>query len=110
MQIPFNQALVLGEECDAIADVMANNALSSGGGYTRFCEQWLEDYVDRAFRPLLRLNPSRVSKPRAMSVGSCTQALELAALLIDIRPGDEVIMPSWTFTSTANAFVLRGAT
>jgi dTDP-4-amino-4,6-dideoxygalactose transaminase len=73
---------------------MADGHLSGDGPFTRRCHQWLEQYSGAA---------------KALLTHSCTAALEMAALLIDVQPGDEVILPSYTFVSTANAFVLRGA-
>ncbi|KTD24350.1 aminotransferase [Legionella lansingensis] len=94
--ILFNKPPVTGKEIAYINTIIKNNGKLCGDGpFTKKCEQWLEQH-------------SRVKK--ALLTPSCTAALEMAALLIDIRPGDEVIMPSYTFVSTANAFVLRGAT
>lgn len=96
--IPFNQPLNLGTEADAVARVLASGALAGGGPMTRACEAWCHQQA------------GAVAGHGALMTPSCTQALELAALLADIVPGDEVIMPAYTFVSTANAFVLRGAT
>ena len=93
MRIPFNQPFLTGRELDHIAEAHRNHHLSGDGPFTRRCHAWLE----RA-----------VGCPKALLTHSCTAALEMAAILADIRPGDEVIMPSFTFVSTANAFVLRG--
>ena len=92
-RVPFNRPLYLGPELAAMATAMSSGALAGNGPFTHFCESWLKEYIGSA----------------ALLVPSCTHALEMAAILINIRPGDEVIMPSWTFVSTANAFVLRGA-
>jgi dTDP-4-amino-4,6-dideoxygalactose transaminase len=92
--IPFNKPYMTGKELGYISQAHANGHLSGDGGYTRCCSEWLE---------------RRTSAKRALLTHSCTAALELAAILADIGPGDEVIMPSYTFVSTANAFVLRGA-
>jgi dTDP-4-amino-4,6-dideoxygalactose transaminase len=92
--IPFNRPFMTGRELTYIAEAHANGHLSANGPFTKRCEAWLE-----------KLSQSR----RAILVHSGTAALEMAAILADIRPGDEVIMPSFTFVSTANAFVLRGA-
>lgn len=92
--IPFNRPLFLGGERDALNQVIESGTLSGNGPYTNLCEQWLEHYSGAL---------------AALLTPSCTHALEMAALLINIEPGDEVIMPSWTFVSTSNAFVLRGA-
>jgi len=93
MTIPFNKPFTIGPELDYIADAVARGHLSGDGHYTRLCHRWLEE---------------RLGARRALLTHSCTAALEMAAILCDIRPGDEVIMPSYTFVSTANAFVLRG--
>lgn len=92
--IPFNRPFMTGRELDYIKQAHANGQLSGDGPFTRQCNQWLEANLD-------------VSK--ALLTHSCTAALEMAAILLDLEPGDEVIMPSFTFVSTANAFVLRGA-
>ena len=76
------------------AEAHRNNHLSGDGAFTRRCQQWIEQ---------------RTGCVKALLTQSCTSALELAALLLDLEVGDEVIMPSFTFVSTANAFVLRGA-
>ena len=83
-----------GRELGYIADAIERGELAGDGRYTKLCHSWLE---------------SRTNSPRALLTHSCTAALEMAALLLDLQPGDEVIMPSFTFVSTANAFVLRGA-
>lgn len=94
--IPFNRPPLVGTELDYIQQVIfAQNKLSGDGPFSQKCQHWLE-------------NNLQVKK--ALLTPSCTAALEMSALLIDIQPGDEVIMPSYTFVSTANAFVLRGAT
>lgn len=93
--IPFNRPLLVGTEADAVAETLASGELAGGGLRTRACEDWFRAHT---------------GAPLALMTPSCTQALELAALVADIRPGDEVILPSWTFVSTASAFVLRGAT
>lgn len=92
--IPFNAPAVVGTELGHVKEAIDSGVLRGGGDYTRRCEQWLSRECGGS--PVL-LTPS------------CTAALEIAAILLDIRPGDEVIMPSFTFVSTANAFVLRGA-
>jgi len=92
--VPFNQPHLTGEEYDCIREAVANHHLSGNGPFTKRCQRWLE----------MRLNCRR-----ALLTHSCTGALELAALLADVGAGDEVILPSFTFVSTANAFVLRGA-
>jgi dTDP-4-amino-4,6-dideoxygalactose transaminase len=91
--IPFNKPHMTGKELDYIAESHANWALAGDGPFTRRCQEWLED---------------RTNCCKALLTHSCTAALEMAALLLDIGAGDEIIMPSYTFVSTANAFVLRG--
>ena len=92
--IPFNIPPYTGNEDQHVLAAMRSSKMSGDGEYTRRCERWFQDQL-RCYRALL--------------TPSCTHALEMAALLLDIRPGDEVIMPSYTFVSTANAFALRGA-
>lgn len=93
MPVPFNQPYLTGKELDYVADVFSRRQLAGNGTYTKKCEGWLQDTIGSA---------------KALLTHSCTAALEMAAILADIGPGDEVIMPSYTFVSTANAFVLRG--
>jgi len=93
--IPFNRPSLTGREFGYIREAVAAGQLAGNGQFTRRCQAWLQD---------------RLGAPKALLTHSCTAALEMCALLLDIRPGDEVIMPSFTFVSTANAFVLRGAT
>jgi dTDP-4-amino-4,6-dideoxygalactose transaminase len=92
--IPFNRPCFVGNEQEYIAQAIANGQISGDGLFTRKCHSLIEHelHVDRV-----------------LLTTSCTHALEMAALLIDIQPGDEVIVPSFTFVSTVNAFVLRGA-
>lgn len=92
--IPFNRPYLTGKELSNIAQAHMNAQLAGDGEFTRACQTWLEE-----------LGGSK----KALLTHSCTAALEMAALLCDIGPGDEVILPSYTFVSTANAFVLRGA-
>ena len=92
--IPFNAPPVVGTELDYMQSAMNSGKLCGDGGFTRRCQQWFEQ---------------RFGTAKALLTPSCTASLEMAALLLDIQPGDEVIMPSYTFVSTANAFVLRGA-
>lgn len=94
MKIPFNIPAVVGTEKALIEDVINKRELCGDHFYTRACSQRIEE----AYRA-----------KKALLTPSCTHALEMAALLCEIKPGDEVIMPSFTFVSTANAFVLRGA-
>lgn len=91
--IPFNRPFAVGKEFDYIQQAIANMHLSGNGPFTKKCHAWLEE---------------RMGCCKALLTHSCTAALEMAAILADIQPGDEVIMPSFTFVSTANAFVLRG--
>ncbi|MCJ8204755.1 dTDP-4-amino-4,6-dideoxygalactose transaminase [Pseudomonas sp. RGM2987] len=90
----FNRPYMTGKELDYIAQAKFGNMLAGDGPFTRRCHRWLE---------------AQTGCNKALLTHSCTAALEMAALLLDIQPGDEVIMPSYTFVSTANAFVLRGA-
>ncbi len=92
--IPFNRPFMTGKELEHIAEAHRNGHLSGDGPFTKICHQWLE---------------LRTGASKALLTHSCTAALEMSALLLDLEPGDEVIMPSYTFVSTANAFVLRGA-
>jgi dTDP-4-amino-4,6-dideoxygalactose transaminase len=92
--IPFNRAAVTGAEVPYVTRAILDGPLHGDGPFTRACHQWLE-----------RLTGS----PRALLTTSCTHALEMAALLADLREGDDVIVPPFTFVSTVNAFVLRGA-
>ncbi len=94
-EIPFNRPYRTGKELGYIEEAYRNLVLSGNGPLTRRCETWLEREIGSA---------------RALLAHSCTAALEMAAMLAAVGPGDEVIMPSYTFVSTANAFVLRGAT
>nr|WP_242445326.1 aminotransferase class I/II-fold pyridoxal phosphate-dependent enzyme [Chromatium okenii] len=94
MNIPFNKPYMTGKELWYIAQAHANGHLAGDGQFTKQCNAWLE---------------TRTGTSKALLTHSCTAALEMAAILADIQPGDEVIMPSYTFVSTANAFVLRGA-
>jgi dTDP-4-amino-4,6-dideoxygalactose transaminase len=92
--IPFNRPLILDAGYDNLRQAVAQGHLSGDGPFTRRCHALLE---------------KALGVPRVLLTTSCTHALELAALLLNIRPGDEVIVPSFTFVSTVNAFVLRGA-
>jgi dTDP-4-amino-4,6-dideoxygalactose transaminase len=92
--IPFNIPPRTGNEDRYLLEAMSSSKISGNGHFGKKCETWFEESIGCA---------------KALLTPSCTHALEMAALLIDIQPGDEVIMPSYTFVSTANAFVLRGA-
>ncbi|PID58073.1 dTDP-4-amino-4,6-dideoxygalactose transaminase [candidate division KSB3 bacterium] len=93
-RIPFNKVTLNGQELQYISDALEGGCICGNGMYTKKCQ--------RLFEQLLHV-------PKAFLTTSCTDALEMAALLLDIQPGDEVIVPSFTFVSTVNAFVLRGA-
>ena len=92
--IPFNRPSFEGREHEYLTEAIANGHISGDGIFTKRCHEYLE---------------SELHVAKALLTTSCTHALEMAALLLDIKPGDEVILPSFTFVSTANAFVLRGA-
>lgn len=92
--INFNVPPFTGKEMEYMKECVENQKICGDGGYTRKCNQWFEE---------------RTKSPKCLLTTSCTHALEMAALLADIKPGDEVILPSYTFVSTADAFVLRGA-
>jgi dTDP-4-amino-4,6-dideoxygalactose transaminase len=93
MIIPFNKPYLTGKELHYIAEAHARGQLAGDGHFTKLCGTWLEH---------------RTGCHKALLTHSCTAALEMAAILVDIQPGDEIIMPSYTFVSTANAFLLRG--
>ena len=93
--IPFNKPYMTGRELGYIAEAHANGHLAGNGAFSKRCCAWLEE---------------RIGSRKALLTHSCTAALEMAAILAGVGPGDEVIMPSFTFVSTANAFTLRGAT
>lgn len=93
-RIPFNRPYATGNELAYVTEAQRLGHLSGDGSFTRRCHRWIERQTGCA---------------AALLTQSCTSALELAALLLDLELGDEVIMPSFTFVSTANAFVLRGA-
>ena len=94
MTVPFNKPYMTGKELWYISQAHASGHLAGDGHFTKKCSAWLE---------------LRIGCQKALLTHSCTAALEMAAILADIQAGDEVIMPSYTFVSTANAFVLRGA-
>lgn len=95
MMISFNIPPYIGTEKDNIAMAISSHKICGDGQFTKNCNSWLEQ---------------KTGSCKALLTTSCTHALEMAALLADIKTGDEVIMPSYTFVSTADAFVLRGAT
>ena len=92
--IPFNRPYATGNELGYLSQALGNLHLSGDGPFTKRCQQWIEQ---------------RTGCAKALLTHSCTSALDMAALLLNLESGDEVIMPSYTFVSTANAFVLRGA-
>jgi dTDP-4-amino-4,6-dideoxygalactose transaminase len=92
--IPFNKPFLTGKEIEYINDAVSTGKLSGNGKYTQLCQDYLKQ---------------RYGFGKCLLTTSCTDALEMAAILINIQDGDEVIMPSYTFVSTSNAFVLRGA-
>ena len=95
LDIPFNKPFITGNELEYIKDAVEYGHISGNGKYTKLTQQFFE----RQF-----------GFKKCLLTTSCTDALEMCAILLDIQPGDEVIMPSYTFVSTANAFELRGAT
>ena len=92
--IHFNQSFFWEKQIEYIREAIDDNKLSGDGVFTKRCDAWIEE---------------NTGSEKALLTTSCSTALVMAALLIDIEPGDEVIMPSYTFVSTANAFVMRGA-
>lgn len=94
LMIPFNKPYATGKEHEYIQDAINRGHISGNGYYTKLCHRYFQE---------------RYLFKKCLLTTSCTDALEMAAILLDIKPGDEVIMPSYTFVSTANAFVLRGA-
>lgn len=92
--IPFNRPFLTGKETQYIEEAVRSGKISGNGDFTKKCHAWFEQ---------------RYGFGKCLLTTSCTDALEMAALLLDIQEGDEVILPSYTFVSTANAFVLRGA-
>src|SRR5580704_14066868 len=92
--ISFNEPTILGRELEYLKEVLTSTHWSGDGAFTKRCEEYLQKHA---------------AAKRALLTTSCTDALEMAALLLEIKPGDEVILPSFTFVSTANAFALRGA-
>ncbi len=94
LRIPFNRASIVGNEFDYMRQAIDNGQISGDGPFTRKCHALLEETL---------------GVPHVLLTTSCTHALDMAGLLLDLRPGDEVIVPDFTFVSTVNAFVLRGA-
>jgi len=94
-RVPFNRPQAVGAELEYVSDALARAELAAAGRFTRLCTDWLEE---------------RVEVEVALLVHSATAALEMMALLLELEPGDEVIMPSFTFSSSATAVALRGAT
>ena len=94
IKVDFNRPVVLGRELEYIQQAIDNGHISGDGPFTKKCHTFLE---------------RELGVPKALLTTSCTHALEMAALLLDIQPGDEIIIPDFTFVSTVNAFVLRGA-
>jgi dTDP-4-amino-4,6-dideoxygalactose transaminase len=93
-KIPFNKPYLTGKEIDNLTEAVNNLQLAGNGPFTKKCQKWMEDNFD---------------SKRTFLTTSCTSALEMAGLLLGLKPDDEVIMPSYTFVSTANAFALMGA-
>lgn len=93
--IPFNKPYTTGKEHEYIQEAISGNQFIGDGPYARLCEDWLKENIGSA---------------RVLLTNSCTSALEIATILCGLKPGDEVILSSFTFVSTANAIVLRGAT
>ncbi len=94
LRIPFNRPYVAGRESEYMAEVMSSGHLSGDGGFTKRATEALNEII---------------GAPASLLTTSCTHALDMIAMLLDLEPGDEVILPSFTFCSSANAFVLRGA-
>ncbi|MEO8397979.1 MAG: aminotransferase class I/II-fold pyridoxal phosphate-dependent enzyme, partial [Chloroflexota bacterium] len=94
MQIPFNKPAMMGNELNYIADAVRSGKISGDATYSKKCHALLEELL---------------GVPKVLLTPSCTHALEMSALLLNLQPGDEVIIPAFTFVSTVNAFVLRGA-
>jgi dTDP-4-amino-4,6-dideoxygalactose transaminase len=92
--IPFNKPFIVGKELSYIAQAVIENSNTAGDGpFTKKCEALLEE---------------RLGCRKVLLTNSCTAALELSAILTNVQPGDEIIMPSYSFVTTANSFVLRG--
>ena len=95
MRIPFNKPYLTGKETIYIEEAAKTGKLSGDGSFTKKCQRFLEE---------------KFGFKKVFLTTSCTDALEMAAILLNIEQGDEIIVPSYTFVSTANAFILRGAT
>src|SRR5437762_6497261 len=95
--IPFNRSSLAGRELEYIHQAISHGQIAGDQTFTKRCQALLEKFLGGG------------GAKKVMLTTSCTHALEMAAFLLDIKPGDEVIVPSFTFVSTANAFVLRGA-
>ena len=94
VHIPFNRVDIQGNELEYIKQAIASGHISGDGAFTQKCNYYLE---------------KELGVKKTLFTTSCTHALEMTAILLDIKPGDEVIIPSFTFVSTVNAFVMRGA-
>src|ERR1700730_17356067 len=94
LEIPLNSPKLIGREMDLMKEAVLRRHLSGDGYYTHLCQEWLTQ---------------KIGSQKVLLTTSCTAALEMSALLLEIQPGDEVIVPAFTFVSGANAFVLRGA-
>src|SRR5512147_2805442 len=94
MPVDFNRPLPVGREQEYVLQALKSGHISGDGPFTKKCHAWLQEAL---------------GVPQALLTSSCTHALEMSALLLNIQPGDEVIVPDFTFVSTVNAFVLRGA-
>ena len=92
-KVPFNRPYIIGKELWNIAQAVQKSKLAGDGYFTKLCNSWMEE---------------KFGAKKVLLTHSCTAALEMAAILCDIQPGDEFIVPSYTFVSTVNAFVLRG--
>jgi len=94
IKVDFNRPVLVGNEFEYMKQAIENGHISGDGPFTKKCHTFLEQ---------------ELGVPKALLTTSCTHALEMSAILLDLRPGDEVIIPDFTFVSTVNAFVLRGA-
>ena len=92
-RIPFNKPCLTGKEPEYMVQAVLNGHISGDGPFSRKCHTWLEQFL---------------GVRKALLTTSCTHALEMAAFLLELQPGDEVIVPAFTFVSTVNAFVIRG--